>query len=391
MPAGSMNDEVRTASRTFSIGHGGPFYRLASRIHLIGATGAIRVWRLVALAWMPVVVDSLVRWVIGARLDPIVFDLSVHARLLVSLPLLVVAERLLEPHCRAAIFLLYDGNFADRAALDRIVTRAERLRDSPWIEAVFVALAVVSGQLVIWGISGATGLFHGIENAGSTPLRIWYAGFGLPLVQFLALRWLWRWGVWSMIVVQLARLPLAAIATHPDGAAGLRFLSAPITAFAVFEAAFAFVLAGAWWTQLLEGRVAVPSLVPSLVAYVVIAFVIACAPLLLLTTHLYRAQRQALLVYNPLALEYVRRFHGKWIEHRTEEPLLGAPDIQSLADLGGAYQTIATTGMFVFSSRRLAELGLGAIVPMLPLVITVVPVEQLLRRLGSLLFGGLLP
>lgn len=383
-----MNDVLDTAPREFSITTGGPFHALARRLHLVGSRGGLRAWRLAAIAWLPLLADSVVRAVAGAKLDPIVFDISVHDRFLIALPLLLLSERLIEQQCRAAILQL--SRFAPRADLDRVIDRAERLRDNPWMEAVLAAFALVSGQLVLWGITGPTGVFHGVEIAQLSIPRVWYASLALPLIQFLALRWLWRWVIWAFILSRIARLPLATIASHPDRAAGLAFLGGPITGFAVFEAAFATIMAGAWGTQLLEGRVTVPSLLPTLIAFIIIAFLVACVPILPFCPHLYRAQRAALLLYSPFALDYVRRFHGKWIEHRVDEEVLGTPDIQSLSDLDNAYQAIASTGMFVIGARKLTELWLAAIVPMLPLVITVVPVDQLLRRIASTLFGGLL-
>lgn len=386
-----MNDEIRAGPPEFSI-TAGPFNRLARRLHLADASGNLLAWRLASIAWLPLLLDSVIRAVLGSRVDPIVLDLSVHARFLISLPLLVVAEHLLRTQCQAAVTLLHAGNVIDRDELERMVQRASARRDNVWIELAFVAIALTGGQLVLWGVTGPTGLFHGIEATSSSFLRFWYGGLALPLLQFLALRWLWRWLIWTMMLVRLARLPLATIATHPDRAAGLRFVSAPVTAFATFELAFATILAGAWGTQLIDGRITVPALFPTFIAFLVIVGLFAFAPLVPFTPHLYRAQRRSLLVYNPFALEYVRRFHSKWIERRsaTGEDVLGTPDIQSLADLDNAYQIISQTGMFVFNSRKLVELWLAAVVPMLPLVLTVVPVEQLLRRIASALFGGLL-
>jgi len=382
---------MREPARQFSIMSGGPMYRLGRRLRVIGPTGEIRIWRVVAFAWLPLLLGALGRIVIGDRPDPIFFDISVHTRFLASLPLLVLSGRLLEPQCRAAVELLYVGNFVDRAALDRVITRAERLRDSTWAEGVMAATALVGGQLVLWGVTGPTGLFHGIEHAESSASQLWYAGVALPLLQFLTLRWLWRWAIWTFILVRVSRLPLALIATHPDRAAGLRFLSGPVTGFAAFELAFGSMLAGAWGTQLADGRVTVPAVLPTFIAFLVTSFLLACGPLLVFCPHLFRAQRQALLVYNPFALSYVVRFHRKWIERRTTEEVLGTPDLQSMADLDGSFQIIQETGMFVFSLRKLSELWIAGILPMLPLVVTMVPVDAMLKRIGSMLFGGLLP
>lgn len=384
-----MNDELDTSPRAFWIMAGGPWNAIARQLRLRGPRGD-GVWRLVAITWLPLVLAALLRALAGAPANPLFLDLSVHVRFLLALPLLAVAARIFDLACQATVLQLYGGAFADRAALDAVFDRAEQLRDAWWAEAALAAIALGGGQLTLWGATGPTGVFHGIESTTWTVGRVWYAAFAVPLVNFLAVRWLWRWAIWTVILARIARRPLATTATHPDRAAGLGFLAGPVTAFAVFELAFASVLAGAWGTQLLDHRVTVPSLLPTLITFVVAALVIACAPLLPFSLHLFRAQRRALLAYGPFALDYVRRFHRKWIDGRSDEPVLGSPDIQSLADLDNSFQIAATTGMFVFGKRKLVELWLAAIVPMLPLVAAVVPVDQLLKRIGSTMFAGLL-
>jgi hypothetical protein len=384
-------DVPRFVPEDFNIMGGGPFNTLAGRFGLLSPSGTLHVWRLTLCMWMPFAVIPAVRYLLGWSLDPLVFDISVHTRFLVSLPLLVLAGHLIDGQARAAMTQLYNGDFADRRDLDLLFDRARRLRHNGWVEGAFMVLALIGGQATLWGLLGPTGIFHGVEVAGTTLLRSYYAAIALPLLQFMTLRWLWRWGVWSYVLLAISRMPLKTIATHPDRCTGLGFISATITGFAVFEMAISSLLAGAWGTQLLEGRVTVPSLLPTLLLFVLVATALACAPLFPFTTHLYRMKRKTLLHYNPLTLEYVRQFHRKWVERKTasDEDLLGTPDIQSLADIGNAYKVILDTRTFVFSKKKLAEIWIAAVVPMVPLIVTVVPVNELFKRIGGALVGGL--
>jgi hypothetical protein len=384
-------DVPRFVPEDFNIMGGGPFNALAGRVGLLGPSGTLRVWRITLCMWLPLVVFSGIRYLLGWSLDPFVFDISVHARFLVSLPLLVLAGHLIDGQARSAMTQLYNGNFADRRDLDVLFHRARHLRYNGWVEAVFMVLAVVGGQLSLWGIVGHTGIFAGVDRTGGTILHAYYSALALPLLQFLTLRWLWRWGLWSYVLATIARMPLKTIATHPDRCTGLGFISATITGFAVFEMAIASLLAAAWGTQLLDGRVTVPSLLPTLLLFVLVATACACAPLIPFTPHLYRTKRKTLLAYNPLTLEYVRQFNRRWVERRTatDEDLLGTPDIQSLADIGNAYKVILSTRTFVFGKKKLAEIWIAAVVPMVPLIVTVVPVNELFKRIGGALVGGL--
>jgi hypothetical protein len=385
-----MNDAPRTVPAQFTMMGGGPFHELAGRLGLLSASGTLRVWRLAIVMWLPIAIATAGRMLLGWTSDSFLFDISVHTRFLVSWPLLVLAGHLVDGQARNATTQLFEGDFTDRAALDAVFERARRLRENGWIEATFALLAIVGGQASLWGLIGPAGVVHGIDEAGSSLMRSYYSGLALPLLQFLTLRWVWRWVIWSYILVRVGRMPLRTIATHPDRAAGLSFMSAPITGFAAFEMSLASLLASAWGTQLIDGRVTVPSLLPTLLLFVLAMSVLACLPLLAFTPHLYKAKRKSLALYNPFALEYMRRFQRKWVEKPgAAGEMLGTSDIQSMADIGNAYKVILDTRTFVWAKKKLIELWVAAVAPMVPLIVTVVPVNELFKRIGGALVGGL--
>lgn len=376
------------APRQFSIARG-PSLRLLQQLHLTRADGTPRIWALVAIAWVPLVAGALLRVAMGDRPAPILFDLSVHARLLIGIPLLIHAGRILEQRCRGAVDLLYRGNFAERAAVDRIFDRAERLRDARLVEVAMVVLVVAGAQALLWGVFGPTGLFSGISEAGELSFaRLWYMTVSWPIAQLLFLRWLWNWTIWSYVLVRLSRLPLAATATHPDQAAGLGFLGGPIQGFAGFVLAIAVVLASSWGTQILAGR-ALQAFVPSFAGFLVLALAAACGPLLGFVGILNRARHREIAQYHGLALDYVRAFHHRWIARRCEtEQLLGTLDLRSLNDLFSAYQSLARVRLVPFGRPQIKIIGGAAIIPMIPLAATVVPLDELIRTLGRALLGG---
>jgi hypothetical protein len=105
---------------------------------------------------------------------------------------------------------------------------------------------------------------------------------------------------------------------------------------------------------------------------------------------LYRARHREIEKYNGLALEYVRGFHRKWIDTRpASEPLLGTPDIQSINDLIGAYDSLVHLRIVPFGPRPIIGIWIAAVVPMLPLVATTMPLEKLLGHIARVLLGGL--
>lgn len=386
------SDDSGVGPRAFTLLAGGPFYRIAQWLHLISPHGALRVSRVAIVLWLPIALETAVRVLLGYAPDPLVYDISVHCRFLVSWPLLVFAGRLVDIQANVVVAQLYNSQFAPRRDLDAIFDRAERLLDNGWVEAVIALVALLGGVATVWGLTGASGVIHGGTSAGHTFARFYYAGFGLPLLQFVVVRWLWRWAIWSYVMFEVSRLPLRTLGTHPDRAGGLGFVAAPLTGFSTFVAALATVLSSAWITQILDGRMTAPSALPTLLVFLVSMFVIGYGPLLFYTPHLYKTQRKTLNVYGPLALEYMRQFDRKWIERRSEttEALIGSPDIQSMADMGNAFSVVAQTRIFIFGKKKLVELWLAVVIPMVPLVATVIPVTEVFKRLGNTLVGGLL-
>lgn len=380
---------ARPATPTFSLTAGGPFYRLLTRFRLRTPHSMARCWWLGVAVWLPYVVGEGIRGALGLPPDKAVHDLSLHARLLVMLPLLLSSELLLERAARSAMSSMYYGDFADRSELDRIVAAAHRLRDSWGAEAVLLAVAIVGGQLVLWGAVGATGVFYGVQDVGRwTFPRVWYAVVGLPLVQFVMFRWLWRWVIWSYVLVRLARLPLHLIATHADGAAGLAALARPVSGFAGFVFATSATLSAAWATQMLAHEKTITDLLPMLVTVLLTDLLIAVGPLLLLSGHLFRARRTSLAQYGDFMRDYIVRFHEKWIHKPLTADPLGTSDIQSLADMGNSYSVASKTRLFAFGPRVVLMVWAAGIIPMLPLLASALTFEEILKRIVSTVLGG---
>jgi hypothetical protein len=359
-----------------SLTRGGPFYHLLRRVHLLDHPRWI--W-LVAFAWLPLAIATLVELAITGHLDSIATDVSVHVRLLVMLPLLIVAEDLLEARCRNATEHVREERIADRASLDAIITRTEHLRDA-WLPEVLIVVIVVGvGQLwlrsYVWTSLGAP-----------TFARAWCFLVALPLAQFLIVRWLWRWALWTYVLARLASLGLSLDALHPDQAAGLKVLSGPTEAFAVFVASLSAMASATWMMKLHAHATTLKTLSPLFFTFVVVVIILACAPLMLFSRKLYRARHRDANAYHRLARDYVDAFRTKWLAEGTSA-VLGTSDIQSLNDLGGSFRTAEATRLYPFGVRTIINLWTGVLVPLVPLLLAEAPIDQVATHFGRMLFG----
>jgi hypothetical protein len=98
---------------------------------------------------------------------------------------------------------------------------------------------------------------------------------------------------------------------------------------------------------------------------------------------LRRVKRHGLHEYGALATTYTSSFHKKWIkgENPDHEVLLGTGDIQSLADLGNSFSIIDKMKPIPIDPLDLLHLVVASLLPMVPLLLTVMPLKDLLKLL----------
>jgi hypothetical protein len=53
----------------------------------------------------------------------------------------------------------------------------------------------------------------------------WFVTVSSPVLHFIIYRWFFRYSIWTLLLWRIMRLQLQLFSTHPDGAAGLGFLS----------------------------------------------------------------------------------------------------------------------------------------------------------------------
>jgi hypothetical protein len=371
--------------------HGGTLYRIECALHLVRGrpTDVSRViLALVAVAWVPFVLLGLVEWWRVGAPEPLLNDGLTHARLLVALPLLAVADWCVDARCHSCVDRIFEQRFvtgheAEQAAHEAL--KARRLRDSKLIEAALVAVigVVAVGHLVGW----IPAPLDAAEAEAMTPARVFHTLVSRPIFQFMLLRQIWRWIIWAELLFAISRVPMRLLATHPDRCGGLRFLTRPSVNLAVFLSALSVVLSATWSTQLAAGAAHLKDYVPELVVFVGVGLLVALGPLLVFLPQLARTKRDTARSYSGLAMDYVHEFHRRWIRPDRPNDLLGTSDLQSLADLGNSFQVVEQSTMLLFRPRDVTVVILSMLGPILPLMLYEFPADQLLRRIAGAVFS----
>jgi hypothetical protein len=68
-----------------------------------------------------------------------------------------------------------------------------------------------------------------------------------------------------------------------------------------------------------------------------------------------------------------------------DEPLVGSADIQSLADLGNSFEVVRSMRLAPITRDPIIQVAVAALLPIATLLPTMMPIEELLRRLLGIL------
>ncbi|HEU5188570.1 MAG TPA: hypothetical protein VFX14_02660 [Methylomirabilota bacterium] len=379
----------------FSVVLGGPLYQLVRRAHLSGDALELVRRRIIVtamLVWLPPFVLAALAgraWGSAVRV-PFLMDVEVHTRLLLALPLLIVAELVVHQRMRPLVWQFLERDLIaaeSRAKFDAAVASALRIRNSVLTELVLIAFIYV-GVVFLWPHYGIlhSATWYSLPTDGGyrlTPAGWWLAYVSIPVFQFMLLRWYFRIFIWIRFLGQVARCRLRLVPTHPDRSGGLGFLANTAVAFAPLLAAHGALLAGFIANRIFFQGATLPDFKLELVAVVGFLLLIVVGPLLLFTPQLATARRIGLREYGTLARRYVQEFDDKWLRGRAPagEPLIGSADIQSLADLANSFEVVRGMSPVPFTRNTVVQLAVITLLPVAPLLLTMISLEELLGRL----------
>ncbi len=385
----------------FSLVLGGPLFQLLRRAHLADdALLMVRRRILVSalLAWFPLLFLSAMGgelWA-GDAAVPFLKDAEVHIRFLVSLPLLVLAELVVHQRMRPLVQQFIERNLIPDDAMPRFeaaIGSAARLRNSVFAELLLIAFVYAVGIGVVWrnfvALDAVTWYATpSLDGPSLTWAGLWYLGISLPLFQFLLLRWYFRLFIWARLLWQVSRIELSLIPTHPDRLGGLSFVAGQVYAFAVLAVAHGALLAGNLANRIFFMGASLPQYKAEIAVVVVFMLCIVLGPLLVFTPQLSQVKRSGLRAYGTLAERYVREFDTKWLRGGApaDEPLVGSADIQSLADLGNSFDVVQDMRIVPVTRDALLRLVGATLAPIVPLALTMMSLEDLLKKLMGVLF-----
>ena len=389
------------SSPDFSLFAGGPLYHLLFRRQRRNGeamgTRQLISFGFALLAWLPLLVLCAVDGRLFGGTVPVPFlqDLEVHVRLLLALPLLIIAEVATVASVCSVPQQFLEEDLIPENAMTRFkgaIESAIRLRDSVLAELLLIAFVYGVG-IFIWRHYVAADKATWYATPSEDGLRLslagmWYAWVSLPIFQFLLCRWYYRLFIWARFLWHVSRIDLNLVSTHPDRLGGLSFLSNTVRALTVFAVANGTLLAGYLATRVIILGIPLTQFKAEIAMMVVLMLCVALSPLLVFSPQLSRAKRKGLREYRILAMRYMREFDAKWLRGSatSPEPLVGTADVQSLADMGNSYDIVRTMRTAPITKDTVFRLTVATLVPIVPLLLTMMPLEELVRKLTGILF-----
>ncbi|MFZ4538933.1 hypothetical protein [Propionivibrio sp.] len=385
----------------FSLVLGGPLFQLLRRAHLSDDALMMvrqRIMVIALFAWLPLLLLSTLEGHLWGSSGAVPFlkDIEVHIRFLVALPLLIIAELVVHRRMRPLLQQFIERNLIPENAMGRFeaaIASAFRLRNSVLAEVLLIIIVYGIGILIVWRyyIVLDTATWYATPSDGASKLSLagmWYGYVSLPIFQFMLCRWYFRLFIWARFLWQVSRIDLSLIPTHPDRVGGLGFLANSAYAFAVLATAHGALLAGQLANRIFFLGAALTDFKAVIAILVVFLLCLVIGPLLVFAFQLAQAKRKGLREYGTLAERYVREFDTKWLRGGApaDEALVGSADIQSLADLGNSYEVVRSMRSVPVTKETIFQLAAATLAPIVPLALTMMSLEELLKTLFGVLF-----
>jgi hypothetical protein len=386
--------------KDFSLILGGPFFQLLKRVRLSGKRlefVKLRVIVISMVAWLPLLLLSMLNgqaW--GDSLNlPFIEDLDVHIRYLLAVPIMIIAELLVHERISIIVKEFKERNLLPESEIGKFhnaIGSALRLRNSMIAEIAMVALIYGIGYQLIWnqaaGLDISTWYSEPTSEKGNLSLAgIWFRYMSLPIFQFLFLRWYYRIFIWARFLYQVSKIKLQLIPTHPDDVGGLGFMANSIYAFMPLAFAHGTLLSGLITNHIFHTGAELLDFTILIIVVIVIVVSLIILPLFMFSSQLSEAKRRGSMEYGRFASRFVKGFDERWLKGKEpfDNTLVGN-DIQSLADLAQSFNVVEKMQFAPITKSNVIMLVAVTITPVLPLVLTMMPISELVKLLSGVLF-----
>jgi hypothetical protein len=381
---------------TVSLIRGGALYRFQEVAHLIRPTQwnmARRIFLAVMVGWVPLVALTAMS---GSRVSLVTLlkDYRVFARVFIAVPLLIAGQKPIEERFRLIVRHFLDSGLLapeDRPRFQAILVTIRRLKDA-WIpELALVSLACVGGILFVgndlmWDAPWSVRMMG--SSVSYSPAGWYFELITQTIYTALLGLAIWKWCLYVLFFWRVSRLELQLVACDPDQSGGLGFVGYSPVAFLPVAIAASTAVGSVLRYEALHLLFSIELLIMILVLWVMVVLLLFVGPLAIFGPKLGYLRRMGHLQYGSLAHLQAEQFHQKWIHARQAhiDGLLAAPELNALSALATTFDRLQGINTFPVNRVMLIQIACAAPIPMLPVIMTQIPLKELLRIIFRAVF-----
>ena len=387
-------EQNQHALEYFSISEGGPFNKAVQKIGL--NTNAKQIAVALFITWLPLLIITAIEGTIYSDVGmPFLKDVSIHVRLLIVLPMLLTIKAII--NSKSIDLEKYFSNTLmndkeKQAVFNKELQRVKRLINSAVPEIVFLLIIIaLTISPFKGGILHETTSWRVASEGGDTVLSLagkWVVFVSIPIFQFLILRWLWRYIIWSLFLFRLSNTHLNLQPTHPDQCAGLGIVADVHKYFGLIFLAINIIASGEMIVRILENPDSFQAIRGEAIGNIAICVVLIFLPLFFFIFKLIKTRHQALMDLGNLGATLSSKFEEEWLRNIPIEKkvLERKVSTSTLQDYSSVYRSTEKMRTVPFRLHDVITVILILLIPYIPILIIHFSIVELLQKLFGLLF-----
>jgi hypothetical protein len=377
----------------FLASRSGPFHDLQVRLGVLTETGfniLRRAVLFIGLAWfVPLLLSVPGSIALTGDDHSFLTDPEAWAKYFFAIGAFILADRQIELGLKKKLADLSLAPLvapSDIGQLARLANEGQRLCASKAAEVFCVMLAYLA-SLHYWrflrGLPQSTWEVTSGPGGGLTIAGWWVVLVSAPLFFFMLFRGLWRHGIWAWLLLQVSRMRLLLVASHPDGHAGLGFVGRYPNAYALFVLGTSAAVAASLAKLLVRDQVSITSFSMIAGGWLAIVLAVFGAPLLTFTRPLTELKLQGMRISSAQATRFQRQAERKALGRNVVE---GGPDEgEDAGDPAKIYDAHKKLSTILVSRSVLVPISLCALLPFAAAASTELPYKEVWSVVKKLL------
>ena len=357
----------------------------------------VRILVLTGIAWLPLVILTFIDGTLFNKdiTIPFIQDVTPYIRCLVVIPLLVLADNVIEPMmARVMCYLKTSGLVLDKETekLNDAIEKMAWLMNSKWILLVLMMLAILFSFIMrsdydeMWTERGVTSWMLQHENGvvDETLAGTWFLLVASPLVSFLVYRWVWRFIIWSIFLKRVSKLKLNLCASHTDLAGGLGVIGVSHALFVIVFFILATLLSSDLAANMLYDEEVLVSVKQIVMVFIVLSIIVILLPLMFFARQLVDLKHDALVEYSTLQNQISNDFHKQWIKDESDD-LVDSMQPSAMADYSAVFENISNMRLLPVDPKLIIAMAGILLIPFLPLSLIETSVWDIVQKIGGVL------